>query len=78
MTDRPSYPGLPRWVKVSGIILIVLILLVAIIFAFDIGGEHGPEQFGPGQHGPSNDTGGETMLVGKIAFKEEAVKRDGL
>jgi hypothetical protein len=54
-------PGIPRWLKISGIIVIVLILLVAIIFAFDIGGQHGPDQFGPGQHGPSGDAGGETL-----------------
>lgn len=50
MANRPPYPGTPRWVKVFGIILIVVVLLViARIF---IGGEHGP-----GRHAPSGDVG---------------------
>ncbi len=52
MANRPPYPGTPRWVKVFGIILIVVVLLVvARIF---IGGEHGP-----GRHTPSGDAGGQ-------------------
>jgi len=51
MANRPPYPGTPRWVKVFGIIVIVLVLLVvAMMF---IGGEHGP-----GRHAPSGDAGG--------------------
>lgn len=37
--DRP--PSTPRWVKVSGIIAIVLVLLVVIMMFFS-GGKHGP------------------------------------
>lgn len=37
--DRP--PNTPRWVKVCGIIAIVLVLLF-VIKIFIIGGEHGP------------------------------------
>jgi hypothetical protein len=52
MANLPPYPGTPRWVKVFGIILIVVVLLVvARIF---IGGEHGPGM--PGMHG---DAGGQ-------------------
>jgi hypothetical protein len=51
--DRESTPGMPRWVKVSGIIVGVLILLVIVLALTGVlGGQHGPEQFGPGQHGP--------------------------
>lgn len=42
MADRPPYPGTPRWVKVSGIIVVVLILLIAILIFTGIGGNHGP------------------------------------
>jgi hypothetical protein len=42
MADRPPYPGTPRWVKVSGIIVIVLVLLIAIILVTGVGGGHGP------------------------------------
>lgn len=40
-------PRTPRWVKVFGIIALVLILLVIALLLF------GPDTFGPGQHGPS-------------------------
>ena len=46
-----SYPGTPRWVKVSGIIVIVLVLVVAIIKFTGVGGPHGP-----GRHMPSGGT----------------------
>jgi len=36
--DRGSAPGMPRWLKVSGIIVIVFILLVVIAVATGIGG----------------------------------------
>ena len=50
MANRPPYPGTPRWVKVLGIIVIVVVLLVfAVMF---IGGEHGPSR-----HIPSGDAG---------------------
>jgi hypothetical protein len=52
MANRPPYPGTPRWVKVFGIIVIVVVLLVvALMF---IGGEHGP-----GRHTQSGDAGGQ-------------------
>jgi hypothetical protein len=55
MANRPPYPGIPRWVKVFGIIVIVVVLLVvAITF---ICGEHGP-----GRHTSSGDAGGHVPL----------------
>ena len=57
MADAPPYPGIPRWVKVSGIILIVAVLLV-IIIRFTGGGGHGP-----GRHRPSGDPGGHTPPI---------------
>ena len=55
MADRPPYPGTPRWVKVFGIIVLVLVLLfVARMF---IGGEHGP-----GRHAPTGDAGSQVLL----------------
>ncbi|MDR6224028.1 hypothetical protein [Desmospora profundinema] len=56
MADPPPYPGTPRWVKVSGIIVIALVLLLVIIMLFG-GGDHGP-----GRHIPSDDAGGRTPL----------------
>jgi hypothetical protein len=50
MADRPPYPGTPRWVKVFGIIAIVVVLLV--VFMLLTG-------HGPGRHTPSGHAGGE-------------------
>ncbi len=53
-TTTPSYPGTPRWVKVSGIIAFVLVLLVVVMLVIG-GGSHGP-----GRHTPSGGAGGYT------------------
>ena len=44
MADPPSYPGAPRWVKISVAIAIVLILLIVIAIFTGIGGPHGPRR----------------------------------
>jgi hypothetical protein len=43
-----DYPGMPRWVKVSGIIALILVLLVVVTMVAGVGGQHGP-----GRHMPS-------------------------
>jgi hypothetical protein len=45
-------PSMPRWVKVLGIITLILVLLVGIML---LTGEHGP-----GRHAPSAGAVGET------------------
>ena len=50
-----SYPGTPRWVKVFGIIALVLLVLVVVIMAKGVGGDHGP-----GRHMPAGDAGDHT------------------
>ncbi len=40
--DRDAPPGMPRWVKVSAIVVVVLVLLFLILKLTGIGGEHGP------------------------------------
>jgi hypothetical protein len=47
MADLPPYPGTPRWVKVFGIIALVLVLFVILMLTGVFGGEHGP-----GRHTP--------------------------
>jgi len=45
--------GMPRWLKVSLIIVAVLAVLVVVLMLTGVlGGQHGPGQFGPGQNGP--------------------------
>nr|WP_225169732.1 hypothetical protein [Ensifer sp. IC4062] len=42
MAEGNDYPGMPRWVKISGLVVALLILLAAMIVVIDIGGPHGP------------------------------------
>jgi hypothetical protein len=57
--DRAStatYPGTPRWVKVFGIIALLLALLVVAIMATGVGGGQGPSRHmpsGSGSHTPA-------------------------
>ena len=55
MNHQESYPGAPRWVKVFGIILIILVLLVMALRLMGHQGGHGP-----GRHMPSRDDVGQT------------------
>lgn len=41
--DRSSSTGMPRWVKVFGIVLAVVVLLLAVVFLVG-GGNHGPSR----------------------------------
>ena len=49
MSEKPKYPGMPRWVKAL-ISAAVILLLVALVAMF-AGGGHGP-----GRHFKSNPT----------------------
>ncbi len=48
--DRGSPPGLPRWVKVLGLVVVAALVLVALLL---LGGGHGPAR-----HASAGDTGG--------------------
>lgn len=48
--DSGDYPGVPRWVKVLGIIGLVLVALLVILLLF-AGGEHGPGRHTGGDGG---------------------------
>ena len=41
MADVPPYPGTPRWVKVFGIIVLVVILLFVVLLLTRGPGGHG-------------------------------------
>jgi hypothetical protein len=50
--DRESAPGIPRWVKVVGIVLAVVALLVVVMLLVGGGGGgHGPRRHGAGGAG---------------------------
>ncbi|WP_156528663.1 hypothetical protein [Sinorhizobium glycinis] len=59
MADQSPYPGMPGWVKISGTILGVLILLAVILMVTGIGGPHGP-----GRHLSPADTGSQMPSAG--------------
>ena len=43
MARAPDYPGMPSWVKISGIVVaLVLLLVIALLMAG--GGRHGPNR----------------------------------
>jgi len=54
-----SASGTPRWVKVFGIIVLVLVLLFVISLLAGV-------RHGPGLHTPSGDTGGHALLASRI------------
>ncbi|MEU5789921.1 hypothetical protein ABZ754_19585 [Micromonospora purpureochromogenes] len=50
MTGQPQEPGpsgVPRWVKVFGIVVVVLLALFAIAQLTGVAGEHGPSRHLP-------------------------------
>lgn len=49
---REATTGMPRWVKVSGIVVIVVVLLLVVLQLLGVGGEHGPSR-----HALSADVG---------------------
>jgi hypothetical protein len=65
MADLPPY-STPRWVKIFGIIALILILLIVVVLVTGLGGEHGPSR-----HIPSGDAGGDTPRI------EQEVQLDG-
>ncbi len=55
-----STVGTPRWVKVSGIVVVVLVVVFVILQLLGVGGRHGPAR-----HTPAGDTpGGPTPTSG--------------
>ncbi len=61
--DRASSPGMPRWVKLSLILVVVLVLLVVIVMLI-AGGGHGPTRHAPGVHAPPLTATGDFTLSG--------------
>jgi hypothetical protein len=50
-------PGIPRWVKVSGLVVAaVILLLVVLALTGVLGGQHGPGRHMPGSNNPGGHT----------------------
>jgi hypothetical protein len=63
--DRESPPGMPRWVKVSGIIVAMLVLLLLIVLL--ISGGHGPRRHlsgGAAGHAPRSSVTASLTVAG--------------
>lgn len=61
----PTRVGMPRWVKVSLIVLGAVIALFIALQLAGVGGDHGPgRHLGPGGDGPSSDPGGHRPPAG--------------
>lgn len=54
---RGSRPGTPLWVKVFGLIAIIVVLLVAVIVMSGLGGPHGPQRHALSGHHQADLTG---------------------
>ena len=52
--DRSTGEGMPRWVKVSVIVGLALVLLFVVAKLAGVGGEHGPGRHGGGGGTPSS------------------------
>jgi hypothetical protein len=61
--DGASPPGMPRWVKLSLILVVVLVLLVAIVMLI-AGGGHSPSRHAPGIQAPPLTVTGDFTLSG--------------
>ena len=64
-TDGDLPPRMPRWVKVSAIVVGVLVLLLLVLQLTGIGGEHGPGRHVSG-HGAAPATGDHATVAAGI------------
>lgn len=55
--DGPEFGGVPRWVKVIGIVVAVVVVLVVLAQVTGIAGDHGPGRHLPGGQGPATSDG---------------------
>jgi hypothetical protein len=58
--DREPTSGVPRWVRVGAITLIIVVLLVVVVMLMS-GGEHGP-----GRHATAGSVTGGHVLSGVV------------
>ena len=61
--NRGAATGTPRWVKIFGIVALVLVLLVVVLLLVG-GGSHGPGRHTGGDAAPAGVTEVHAMLAG--------------
>jgi hypothetical protein len=52
--EREPPAGTPRWVKVFGVVALVVVVLFVVLLL--VGGEHGPQRHGGGSDAPEGHT----------------------
>lgn len=55
MADPPPYPGMPRWAKAQGVLLLIFLLLILAMVApmlLGLHGAHGPMSHGSARPSP--------------------------
>lgn len=62
-TDRAATSGTPRWVKVFGVVGLIVVGLIVFMVVAGSGGAGGEGQHGPGRHAPGSDVGAPTGEV---------------
>ena len=72
MADLPPYTT-PRWVKLAGIIVLILVLVFGVLQLTGIAGEHGP-----GRHMPSGDAGAAPRSTLSVEYTSFAGGADNL
>jgi hypothetical protein len=68
--DRGPTGGTPLWVKVFGVIALVLIVLAAISLIAGV-------RHGPGLHGLPGDSGGQEIAAGVVWLGHDEAAMDG-
>ncbi|WP_346534138.1 hypothetical protein [Micromonospora sp. DPT] len=63
MPEPGNGPGVPRWVKVVGIVVGVLVLLLALAQLTGVAGDHGPGRHSRGVDAPAGRAPGGTPGV---------------
>lgn len=56
--DRGEFQGMPRWVKVAGLIVVLLAVLVVVLLVLG-----GPGGHGPGRHGSASGSGTQVLAL---------------
>ena len=67
----PAYTGMPRWVKVSLVVVAALVVVFVVLQLVGVGGQHGPAQ-----HMGASDTraaGGGLTFAGAVGSVDRAV-----
>ena len=63
--DGGSTPGMPRWLKVSAIIVALLALLVVVLMLF--GADGSGDAHGPDRHSLGGDTPSVSLAEGQVS-----------